>query len=132
VRERLRRQEHPRQRLRLRRVRPSRASAYEAGEGPRSSSRSRQTRAAAEQAAVPALVGLCNKPTAVNNVETLCNVPLIVKNGAEECRPRPEEQRPEAAASAAVKRPGVYEASMNITLRGLIEGHAGGVRDGRR
>src|SRR5258705_12680198 len=31
----------------------------------------------------PAVVGLYNKPTAVNNVETLCNVPLIVKNGAE-------------------------------------------------
>ena len=30
-----------------------------------------------------------------------------------------------------MKRPGVYEASMNITLRELIEGHAGGVRDGR-
>ena len=30
-----------------------------------------------------------------------------------------------------MKRPGVYEASMNVTLRELIDGHAGGVRDGR-
>ena len=33
--------------------------------------------------------------------------------------------------SGHVKRPGVYEASMNVTLRELIEGYAGGVRDGR-
>ena len=33
--------------------------------------------------------------------------------------------------SGHVKRPGVYEASMNITLRELIDGYAGGVRDGR-
>src|SRR5262249_60735422 len=31
----------------------------------------------------PALAGLYNKPTAVNNVETLCNLPAILTNGAE-------------------------------------------------
>jgi NADH-quinone oxidoreductase subunit F len=44
-----------------------------------------------------------------------------------------EERRAEAACvSGHVKRPGVYEADMNITLRDLIEDRAGGVREGRR
>src|SRR4029078_2311491 len=74
------------------------------------------------------------KPTAVNNVETLCNVPLIVEKGPEwyasvgpekNCGPKLY------CVSGHVKRPGVYEASMSVTLRELIEGYAGGVREGR-
>jgi NADH-quinone oxidoreductase subunit F len=82
----------------------------------------------------PALVGLYGKPTAVNNVETLCNVPLIVTKGAEwyaSLGPEKNGGPKLYCVSGHVKRPGVYEASMNITLRELIEGHAGGVRDGR-
>src|SRR6266581_8902684 len=82
----------------------------------------------------PAVEGLYQCPTAVNNVETLCNVPLIVLNGAEwfaKLGPEKNGGPKLFCVSGHVKRPGVYEASMNITLRELIEGHAGGVRDGR-
>jgi NADH-quinone oxidoreductase subunit F len=111
------------------------AGAYEAGEetallesleGKRAQPRNKPP--------FPAVVGLYGKPTAVNNVETLCNVPLIVKNGAEwyaKLGPEKNGGPKLYCVSGHVKRPGVYEASMNITLRELIEGHAGGVGDGR-
>jgi NADH-quinone oxidoreductase subunit F len=111
------------------------AGAYEAGEetallesleGKRAQPRNKPP--------FPALVGLYNCPTAVNNVETLANVPLILKNGAEWFAALGPEKNggPKLyCVSGHVRRPGVYEASMTTTLRELIEGHAGGVRDGR-
>src|ERR671931_1580238 len=111
------------------------AGAYEAGEetallesleGKRAQPRNKPP--------FPAVVGLYNCPTAVNNVETLCNVPLIVLNGPDWFTSLGPEKNGGAklyCVSGHVKRPGVYEASMNITLRELIDGHAGGVRDGR-
>ncbi len=111
------------------------AGAYEAGEetallesleGKRAQPRNKPP--------FPAVVGLYNKPTAVNNVETLCNIPLIVARGAEFFAALGPEKNggPKLyCVSGHVKRPGVYEASMSITLRELIDGHAGGVRDGR-
>jgi NADH-quinone oxidoreductase subunit F len=112
------------------------AGAYEAGEetallesleGKRAQPRNKPP--------FPALVGLYGKPTAVNNVETLCNIPLIVQKGPEWYAGLGPEKNggPKLyCVSGHVKRPGVYEASMNITLRELIEGFAGGVRDGRK
>jgi len=113
------------------------AGAYEAGEetallesleGKRAQPRNKPP--------FPAVVGLYNCPTAVNNVETLCNVPLIVKNGAEWFAALGPEKNggPKLyCISGQVKRPGVYEASMHVTLRELIEGerYAGGAREGR-
>jgi NADH-quinone oxidoreductase subunit F len=111
------------------------AGAYEAGEetallesleGKRAQPRNKPP--------FPAVVGLYNKPTAVNNVETLCNVPLIVANGAEWYAGLGPEKNggPKLyCVSGHVKKPGVFEASMNITLRELINDYAGGVRDGR-
>src|SRR6266513_1223228 len=111
------------------------AGAYEAGEetallesleGKRAQPRNKPP--------FPALVGLYGKPTAVNNVETLCNVPLIVARGAEWFAGLGPEKNggPKLyCVSGHVRRPGVYEASMDITLRELIEGCAGGVREGR-
>src|SRR5262249_21296801 len=83
----------------------------------------------------PAVVGLYGAPTAVNNVETLSNVPLILKNGPEWFAALGPEKNggPKLyCISGHVKRPGVYEAPMTITLRELIEGRAGGVREGRK
>ena len=83
----------------------------------------------------PAVEGLYNCPTAVNNVETLCNVPLIVLNGAEWfARLGPEKNGgPKLyCVSGHVKKPGVYEASMNTTLRELIDDYAGGMRGDRK
>jgi NADH-quinone oxidoreductase subunit F len=77
---------------------------------------------------------LYGKPTAVNNVETLCNVPLIVSGGPEWYAGLGPEKNggPKLyCVSGHVRRPGVFEASMSVTLRELIDGHAGGVREGR-
>ncbi|HEU5259455.1 MAG TPA: NADH-quinone oxidoreductase subunit NuoF [Vicinamibacterales bacterium] len=82
----------------------------------------------------PAVEGLYNCPTAVNNVETLCNVPPIVLNGAEWFAALGPEKNggPKLfCVSGHVKRPGVYEASMNTTLRELIYDYAGGIRGDR-
>jgi NADH-quinone oxidoreductase subunit F len=83
----------------------------------------------------PAVEGLYNCPTAVNNVETLCNVPLIVLNGAEwfaKLGPEKNGGPKLFCVSGHVKKPGVYEASMNTTLRELIYDYAGGVRGDRQ
>jgi NADH-quinone oxidoreductase subunit F len=73
----------------------------------------------------PAVAGLYQCPTAVNNVETLCNVPLIVLNGPEWFTALGPEKNggPKLfCVSGQVKRPGVYEASMHTTLRELVFG----------
>jgi NADH-quinone oxidoreductase subunit F len=70
----------------------------------------------------PFEVGLFGKPTAVNNVETLANVPGIVLHGH-------AANRRLFCLSGAVVRPGVYEVELGITLGQLIE-LAGGMRAG--
>ena len=63
----------------------------------------------------------------VDNVETLANVPLILLNGPEWYAGLGPEKNggPKLyCVSGHVKRPGVYEADMNITLRELIEDRA--------
>src|SRR5829696_3223642 len=84
----------------------------------------------------PAVEGLYNCPTAVNNVETLCNVPLIVLNGPQWFAAQGPEKNggPKLfCISGQVKRPGTYEASMHTTLRELVFGeeYAQGMMDGR-
>ena len=67
--------------------------------------------------------------------DALQRKPLIVKNGAEwfsKLGPEKNGGPKLYCVSGQVKRPGVYEASMNVTLRDLIDGYAGGVREGRR
>jgi NADH-quinone oxidoreductase subunit F len=84
----------------------------------------------------PAVAGLYQCPTAVNNVETLCNVPLIVLNGPEwfsSLGPEKNGGPKLFCVSGHVKRPGVYETSMHTTLRDLIygDGFAQGMLGGR-
>jgi NADH-quinone oxidoreductase subunit F len=82
----------------------------------------------------PAVAGLYQCPTAVNNVETLCNVPLIVLNGPEWFAGLGPEKNggPKLfCISGHVKKPGVYETSMQTTLRELIFDYAGGMMDDR-
>ena len=82
----------------------------------------------------PAVAGLYQCPTAVNNVETLCNVPLIVVHGPEwfsAIGPEKNGGPKLFCISGHVKRPGVYEASMHTTLRELIYEQAGGMIDER-
>src|SRR5437868_5210006 len=83
----------------------------------------------------PAVAGLYQCPTAVNNVETLCNVPLIVMNGPEwfaKLGPEKNGGPKLYCVSGHVKKPGVFEASMNTTLRELIDDYAGGMRGDRK
>jgi NADH-quinone oxidoreductase subunit F len=83
----------------------------------------------------PAVEGLYQCPTAVNNVETLCNVPPIILNGAEwfaKLGPEKNGGPKLYCVSGHVKKPGVYETSMNTTLRELIYDYAGGIRGDRK
>jgi len=80
----------------------------------------------------PATHGLYQKPTVVNNVETLANIPHIVTRGAEwfasiGAPPRSTGTRI-FCLSGHVKRPGNYEVPMGITFRELIFEHGGGMR----
>jgi len=84
----------------------------------------------------PVEVGLFGKPTAVNNVETLVNVLLIVgaDGGADAYKAIGTEGSigPKLfCVSGNVARPGVYEVEFGVTLRGLID-LAGGVPGGKR
>ena len=84
----------------------------------------------------PAVAGLYQCPTAVNNVETLCNVPLIVLDGPDWFAGLGPEKNggPKLyCVSGHVKKPGVYETSMHTTLHELIYGeqYAGGMIDDR-
>ena len=82
----------------------------------------------------PAVAGLYAAPTVINNVETIANIPYIVRNGVEWFRQFGTEKSPGfklMAVSGHVNRPGIYEAPLGITMRELIE-HAGGMREGRR
>lgn len=81
----------------------------------------------------PQISGLFGKPTIVNNVETLCNIPHIVNKGADWFRSLSHTQDAGTkiyGVSGKVKKPGAWELPMGITMRELIEGYAGGMRDG--
>ncbi|HEX2277423.1 MAG TPA: NADH-quinone oxidoreductase subunit NuoF [Candidatus Tectomicrobia bacterium] len=81
----------------------------------------------------PQVSGLWGKPTIVNNAETLCNVPHIVKNGAAWYKglSRGEDGGTKIyGVSGKVKRPGAWELPMGTTIREILEEHAGGMRDG--
>jgi NADH-quinone oxidoreductase subunit F len=83
----------------------------------------------------PAVQGLYGGPTLINNVETLSNVPHIVASGSDWFKKFGTEQSPGTkvvSVSGDVARPGNYEVELGIPTRDLIEGLAGGVRDGRK
>jgi len=80
----------------------------------------------------PATAGLYGKPTVINNVETLANLPHIITRGPEwfasiGSPPKSTGMRI-FCVSGHVKRPGNYEVPMGITCRDLIFEHAGGMR----
>lgn len=81
----------------------------------------------------PVQEGLFGKPTIINNVETLVNVPDIVLHGgpAFAAMGTSGSAGPKLfCVSGSVERPGVYEVEFGVTLRQLLE-LAGGVRHGR-
>jgi len=81
----------------------------------------------------PPAAGLWGKPTTVNNVETLCNIPHIISNGASWFKrlSRTKDGGTKLyGVSGKVKRPGLWELPMGTTVREILEDHAGGMRDG--
>ncbi len=83
----------------------------------------------------PAVEGLYASPTAINNVETLCNVPHILVNGATWFAGIGTEKSPGTkifSVSGKVNVPGNFEAPMGTPARVVIEEMAGGVLDGKR
>jgi NADH-quinone oxidoreductase subunit F len=82
----------------------------------------------------PAISGLFQCPTIVNNVETLACVPFILRHGAERFAAIGTAKQGGTrlfCVCGHVARPGVYEEPVRITLRQLIE-KAGGVRHGKK
>ena len=85
----------------------------------------------------PAAIGLYGQPTIVNNVETLANLPWLLRNGAEAYTAIGTKTSPGTrmvAVSGHVKRPGVYEiVNGTTTFRDLIYGadFCGGIRGDR-
>ena len=82
----------------------------------------------------PAVEGLYRSPTAVNNVETLCNVPHIIEKGASWYAGIGTEKSTGTklySLSGKVNRPGNYELPMGTPARVLIEDLGGGITGGR-
>jgi NADH-quinone oxidoreductase subunit F len=83
----------------------------------------------------PAVVGLYSKPTVINNVETLVNVPLIIRNGAGWYRQFGTDKSPGLkifCLSGRVNKPGNYELPLGTTYRQLIFDYGGGIIDGKQ
>ena len=81
----------------------------------------------------PQTSGLWGRPTVVNNVETLCNIPHIINHGADwflGLGLGADGGTKIYGASGHVRRPGAWELPMGTKLREIIEVHAGGMRDG--
>jgi len=84
----------------------------------------------------PATIGAFGCPTVVNNVETLANVPLIFRYGADAFAAigsNAKNTGPKLyCVSGQVNKPGLYEFPLGKNLRELIYDEAGGIRGGKK
>ncbi|MDY4858009.1 MAG: NADH-ubiquinone oxidoreductase-F iron-sulfur binding region domain-containing protein [Candidatus Onthovivens sp.] len=83
----------------------------------------------------PAVKGLWGKPTIINNVETLANVPYIIRVGAKEFAKIGTEKSKGTkvfALGGKVKNVGLVEVPMGTTLRELVFDIGGGIPNGKR
>ncbi|WWO99613.1 MAG: NADH-quinone oxidoreductase subunit NuoF [Candidatus Dasytiphilus stammeri] len=83
----------------------------------------------------PALVGVWGKPTCVNNVETLCNVPAIIDNGVVWYKGLSKKNSKDNGTklmgfSGKVKHPGLWELPFGISAGEIFESYAGGMCEG--
>jgi len=83
----------------------------------------------------PQIAGLWGKPTVVNNVETLCNVPHIVLRGVDWFKALSRGKSKDAGTklygvSGRVKRPGCWELPFGTPAREILDEHGGGMREG--
>ncbi len=84
----------------------------------------------------PQISGLWGRPTVVNNVETLCNIPHIVLRGAEWFKGLSQGKSMDGGTklygvSGLVNRPGCWELPIGSSARELIEDRAGGMKQDR-
>ncbi|MFO0985313.1 MAG: NADH-quinone oxidoreductase subunit NuoF [Planctomycetota bacterium] len=82
----------------------------------------------------PANFGVFGNPTTVNNVETLANVPWIVRKGAAWFKSMGTEKSAGNAifgVSGHVQRPGLFELPLGVSVKELIHEHAGGMQDAK-
>jgi NADH:ubiquinone oxidoreductase subunit F (NADH-binding) len=82
---------------------------------------------------LPFQQGVVRRPTLVQNVETLANVPLIARHGAEWFRSAGSPDYPGTllvTLNGAVRRPGVYEVPSGTELRAVLDDLGGGTPDG--
>ena len=78
----------------------------------------------------PAVAGLFDKPTVINNVETLANIPFIMEKGVDTFRKNGTEKSPGTkifSLSGRVKKPGNYELPLGTTFRELIYKYGEGI-----
>ncbi|WP_027389540.1 NADH-quinone oxidoreductase subunit NuoF [Chrysiogenes arsenatis] len=83
----------------------------------------------------PAVVGLFQCPTIINNVQTIASVPYIIEHGAEGYRKFGTEKSAGTflfGISGHVNKPGVYETELGVSMKGFIEDLAGGVWKNRK
>ena len=82
----------------------------------------------------PQQSGLWGKPTIVNNVETLCCVPHVIRRGAEWFRGISRSEKGGGTklygVSGRVQQPGLWELPLGTPMREMLEDHAGGMREG--
>ncbi len=122
--------------LQFRRAHPLRRRRLHLRRGNRDARLARgQAGAAAPETAISGGCGLYASPTVINNVETLACVPHIVMRGPAWFRGIGPDKSPGPklyCLSGQVRKPGLYELPMGISLRELVEEHAGGPLPGRR
>lgn len=83
----------------------------------------------------PAVKGLWDKPTVLNNVETFANIPPIILNGAEWFRSLGTEKSTGTkvfALTGAINNIGLIEVPMGIPLRTIIYDIGGGIKNNRK
>ena len=81
----------------------------------------------------PPASGAWGRPTIVNNVETFCNVPCILRNGVEwyqELGNGEDAGTKLYGVSGRVNNPGLWELPIGTPIREIIDVHAGGMQDG--
>jgi len=82
----------------------------------------------------PAIKGLFEKPTVINNVETFANIPLIIQKGGAWFKSIGTEKSPGTkvfALTGKIENSGLVEVPMGTTLREIIYDVGGGIRDGK-
>ncbi len=82
----------------------------------------------------PSVSGLWGKPTVINNVETLANIPVIILDGAEWFKAIGTEDSPGTkvfALAGDVVNTGLIEVPMGTTIREVVYGVGGGIKGGK-